>query len=96
MCSQKNLPAPLQQSSDLDAAYIFEAGLTELELAFVQLLKGTRDHPGLTQAEFEILAAPLLADLRRAVPPQAPGLGFHTPLPHLRPLEVTLAPPPHP
>ena len=96
MSSKKDLPAPLHQSSDLDAAYVFEAGLTELEFAFVQLLKGTREHPGLTQAEFELLASPILADLRRAVPPPAPGWRDLPPLPHLRPLEITLAPPPCP
>ncbi len=70
MTSPNDPSAPLPQPPDLDAAYVFEAGLTDLESAFVQLLRGSRDHPGLTPAEFAVLAAPILADIRRVPAPR--------------------------
>jgi hypothetical protein len=73
MTSPNDRSTPIPHPSAEDAAFVFEAGLTPLESALVQLLKGTCDHPGLSPAEFVNLATPLIAELRRPMPPPAPN-----------------------
>jgi hypothetical protein len=81
MTSPTNPPTPPLQTRDEEAAFIFEAGLTPLEFAFVQLLKGTRDHPGLSPAQFVAMATPLIAELRRSTPPAAAPRSIPPPVP---------------
>jgi hypothetical protein len=81
MTSPNDNSVPLTHPRAEDAAFIFEAGLTPLEFAFVQLLKGTRDHPGLSPTEFVALASPLIVELRRSVPEAAAPRSIPPPVP---------------